>query len=73
MSKIDILHWDILKEATMKDYRVGYHYEEAGTVTVQANSAPEAEATVYNHLEEHGLENMGNCETHHRNYSTEVE
>ena len=57
----------------MKEYRIGYHYEEAGTVTKKANSAVEAEALVYSHLDEYGLENLGDHETHHRNYWTEVE
>lgn len=56
----------------MKTFRVGYHYEEHGTVTVEADSSVEAEAKVYSHLDEYGLENLGDHETHHRCYFTEA-
>lgn len=55
----------------MKAYNVEFHYEEYGTAEVHANSKKEAENTLYDLLDEEGIQGMRNYKCNGREYFTQ--
>ena len=59
----------------MPKYRVGWTYEEGGFCVVEADSEEEAEAKVFQHLEDEGNYDFDQISEHydivHRDYNTQ--